>query len=136
MAEPWRFVHARESAAAWAGGLREIFDYRDLGIKDATDGDYVAHIIKANGKQSPDAVQSWHVHDCDFQLVLVLNGWAEFEYEGEGVHRLEKGDCVLQPPRIPHREIACSPDFEVLEVVAPANFGTRTVAVPAAGGGA
>ena len=124
----WRFVHAKAAEAAWRGGLREIFDYRDLGIADATNGDYVAHIIKANGKRSADAVQQWHVHDCDFQMVLVLNGWAEFEYEGQGVRRIERGDCVLQPPRIPHREIACSADFEVLEVVVPANFGTRTVA--------
>ena len=51
-----------------------------------------------------DEVQHWHVHDCDFQLVLVLNGWAEFEYEGQGVHRIRKGDCILQPPRIRHRE--------------------------------
>ena len=127
MSKQWQFVHAKAANAAWRPGLRDIFDYRDLGIKDGTGGDYVAHIIKANGKRSPDAVQKWHVHDCDFQLVLVLNGWAEFEYEGEGRHRIEKGDCVLQPPGIRHREITCSEDFEVLEVVSPANFDTRVV---------
>ena len=130
MAEQWQFVHAKAGDAAWSGGLRDIFDYRDLGIRDATNGDYVAHIIKANGRESADAVQQWHVHDCDFQMVLVLAGWADFEYEGQGVHHLAKGDCVLQPPGIRHREIACSADFEVLEVVSPANFGTRTVAGP------
>ena len=33
-------------------------------------------------------------------------------------------------PGIPHREIACSEDFEVLEIVAPANFKTRIVEAP------
>ena len=133
MARQWDFVHSKAAGAAWTPGLREIFDYRDLGIKDGTRGDYVAHIIKANGKKTPDEVQHWHVHHCDFQLVLVLNGWAEFEYEGQGVHRIEKGDCILQPPLIRHREIACSDDFEVLEVVSPADFETGIVEGPQQG---
>ena len=103
-------------------GLREIFEYRDLGVKAATKGDYIAHIVKANGKEQKDEVQHWHVHDCDFQFVLVLNGWAEFEYEGQGVRRIEKGDCINQRPGIRHREIACSKDFEVLEIVSPGRF--------------
>ena len=131
MASDWDFVHDLASKADWKAGLREMFDYRDLGIKAATKGDFVAHIIRANGKKSKDQVQQWHLHECDFQLVLVLNGWAEFEYEGNGIHRIQKGDCILQPPRIKHREIACSDDFEVLEIVAPAEFATRNVAAPA-----
>ena len=39
-------------------------------------------------------------------------------------------DHILQIPMIPHREIACSEDFEVLEIVAPANFKTRVVDPP------
>ena len=38
------------------------------------------------------------------------------------------GKC--QRPGIPHREIKCSKDFEVLEVVAPADFKTRIVDAP------
>ena len=131
MASDWDFVHDLASKAGWKAGLREVFEYRDLGIEAATKGDYVAHIIRANGKKSKDGVQQWHVHDCNFQFVLVLNGWAEFEYEGRGVHKIQKGDCILQPPRIKHREIACSDDFEVLEIVSPADFATRDVAAPA-----
>ena len=50
----WDFVLAKAAGAEWKPGLREIFDYRDLGIKAATKGDYVAHIIKANGKKMKD----------------------------------------------------------------------------------
>lgn len=128
--DTWKFVHAEENAAEWKPGLREIFDYRDLGVKDGTNGDYIAHIIKANGKKQSDEVQEWHLHECTFQFVLVLNGWAAFEYEGEGVHTIRKGDAVNQRPWIAHREIECSPDFEVLEIVAPADFKTRIVDAP------
>lgn len=127
MPQNWKFTHNRAAEAEWTPGLREIFDYRDLGIKDATNGDYVAHVIRANGRKDPDEVQQWHVHHCDFQFVMVLNGWAEFEYDGEGVRRIEKGDVVNQRPGIRHREIACSDDFEVLEIVSPADFATEIV---------
>ena len=127
MSQNWEFIHNRADEAKWIPGLREIFEYRDLGIKDATKGDYVAHVIRANGRTNPDEVHEWHVHHCNFQFVMVLNGWAEFEYEGEGVHRIEEGDVINQRPGIKHREIACSKDFEVLEIVSPANFETEIV---------
>lgn len=127
----WTFVHNQASDAVWTEGLRKIFEYRDLGVKDGSNGDYVANVIRANGKDAADEVKHWHLHDCTFQLVYVLNGWATFEYEGEGVRTIRKGDCILQKPKIKHREIDCSKDFEVLEIVAPANFETRIVDAPA-----
>ena len=92
----WDFVHNEATDADWTPGLREIFEYRDLGVKDGTKGDVVAHVIRHNGKKEADAVQQWHIHECDFQMVYVLNGWATFEYEGEGERTIRKGDCVLQ----------------------------------------
>ena len=103
-------------------GLRSYFEYRDLGLTTATNGDFVAHVIRA--VKDDNATGEWHRHDCSFQLVYVIRGWAEFEYEGEGIHRLEPGDCVFQRPEIRHREIRHSEDFEVLEIVAPADFKT------------
>ncbi len=126
----WNFVHNKASEAKWTPGLREIFEYRDLGLKDGTKGDYVAHLIRHNGKKVKDQVQHWHVHDCTFQFVYVLNGSATFEYEGQGRHTIRKGDMILQTPGIAHREIECSEDFEVLEIVAPADFATRNVEAP------
>ena len=128
----WTFVHNTAESAEWTPGLREIFEYRDLAIKDGTNGDFVAHVIRHNGKEVPDGVQQWHIHECDFQMVYVLNGWATFEYEGQGEHTIKKGDCILQTPMIKHREIACSSDFEVLEIVSPANFATKLVDPPEA----
>jgi mannose-6-phosphate isomerase-like protein (cupin superfamily) len=126
----WDFLHNLASDANWTPGLRDIFEYRDLGIKEATKGDFVAHLIRRNDKKVKDEVQKWHVHDCTFQFVFVINGWATFEYEGQGEHTIRKGDCILQIPGLKHREIACSDDFEVLEIVSPADFATRVVEAP------
>jgi len=126
----WNFVHHVADGAAWTPGLRDIFEYRDLGIKAATNGDFVAHVIRRNEHDNDDGIQSWHIHECSFQMVYVLNGWATFEYEGQGQHTIRRGDTVLQTPMIKHREIACSDDFEVLEIVAPANFKTKLVDPP------
>ncbi len=69
----WDFVLAKAAGAEWKPGLREIFDYRDLGIKAATKGDYVAHIVKANGKKMKDTVQHGHVHDGLLHILFLEN---------------------------------------------------------------
>ena len=103
-------------------GLRAFFEYRDLGIKGATQGKFGAHVIRAvPGMESPG---EWHTHDLDFQMVYVTQGWVVFEYEGEGEHVLRTGSCVLQPPGIRHREVRHSDDLELIEITAPADFTT------------
>ena len=110
--------------------MRNILFYRYLGTDVGTNGDYVAHVIKNNDKEQKDAVQGRNGHDCTFQMTYVLNDWATFEWEGEGERTLRKGDCVNQIPLIKHREIAMSSDYEVLEIVAPADFKTYAVDAP------
>jgi len=114
--------HARD--ASFERGLRSFFEYRDLGIADATQGAVVAHVIRASGREFSGQP---HLHRTTFQLVYVLKGWIEFEYEGQGRVRLEAGSCVHQPPSIRHREIGHSADIEMLEIVMPAGFATETV---------
>jgi quercetin dioxygenase-like cupin family protein len=110
-------------------GLRGYFEYRDLGIKRATRGKVVAHVIRARPGKAPHG--EWHYHDVNVQFVYVLKGWVLFEYEGVGKVMMKAGSCFYQPPRIRHREIRHSRDVEMLEIVAPAKF--RTVeAKPAA----
>ena len=111
-------------------GLRSYFEYRDLGIKRATRGKVVAHVIRARPGSAPHG--EWHLHDCEAQFVYVLKGWVRFEYEGVGEVLMKAGSCFYQPPRIRHREIAHSRDVQLLEVVAPANFKTSSVREPAA----
>ena len=126
----WRFVHHQAAKADWTPGLRKIFEYRDLGIEQGTGGDYVAHVIRANGDDEGKRIHEWHVHDYDFQMGYILRGWVTFEYEGVGQRTLRDGDCINQVPGLKHREIECSADLEMLEIVAPAEFGTRVVPAP------
>jgi mannose-6-phosphate isomerase-like protein (cupin superfamily) len=111
-------------------GLRDYFEYRDLGIRRATRGKVVAHVIRARPGKAPHG--EWHRHDCDVQFVYVLKGWAVFEYEGVGQVKMKPGTCFYQPPGIRHREVRHSRDLELLEIVAPAEFRTVSLEKPAA----
>jgi mannose-6-phosphate isomerase-like protein (cupin superfamily) len=106
-------------------GLRSYFEYRDLGIKRATRGKVVAHVIRARPGNAPHG--EWHAHDCRVQFVYVLKGWVLFEYEGVGRVKMKAGSCFYQPPNIRHRELEHSRDLEMIEVVSPAKFRTRRV---------
>jgi mannose-6-phosphate isomerase-like protein (cupin superfamily) len=106
-------------------GLRGYFEYRDLGIKLATRGKVVAHVIRARPGKAPHG--EWHSHDCKMQFVYVLKGWVLFEYEGVGEVMMKAGSCFYQPPRIRHREIRHSKNLEMIEVVGPASFKTYDV---------
>ena len=121
----WNFSHDLATSAQWTPGLREIFEYRDLGIKAATGGRVVAHVIRAAA--ATDFSSQPHMHKTTFQMVYILKGWIEFEYEGQGVVRLEAGSCVHQPPEIHHREVGHSEDIELLEIVLPGEFETHEV---------
>ena len=95
-------------------GLRTYAKYRDLGIKDATNGMAVAHVIQFIGPCDPKVVSKEHLHEADFQMIYVLNG----------THTLIAGDAWLQPHSIKHKVLDYSDDCEVLEIVMPANFKT------------
>lgn len=110
-----------------ADGLRAFFAYRDLGVKDATNGQVVAQIVRAN--QAPEAGTGWHYHEAKFHIVYMLKGWAKFMYED--VETLVcAGDCVHQRPGIRHFLFDYSPDMEFLEVVGPADFTSISVDGP------
>ena len=127
MSSRFRVAHLKD-ARFQRRGLRSYFEYRDLGIKRATNGKVVAHVIRARPEKAPHG--EWHAHDCRVQFVYVLKGWALFEYEGAGRVLMKAGSCFYQPPNIRHRVIRHSKNLEMIEVVAPASFKTR--ALPAA----
>ncbi|MEO8526253.1 MAG: cupin domain-containing protein [Caldimonas sp.] len=123
------FSHVKASEAEWkSGGLRDFFLYKDLGIKDATGGRVIAHLVRAN--QAPEKGTGWHRHVADFQIVLMLKGWAKFMYEDKDT-LVEAGDCVHQRPGIVHFLYDYSPDMEYLEIVGPADFGSVDMPAPA-----
>ena len=98
--------------------------YRDLGIKKATRGMAVAHVIRLLGKCDPQVVSKWHYHAADFQMIYVLKGTVTTEMEGHGAHTLKAGDAWLQPPSVVHRVLDYSDGCELLEIVLPGDFKT------------
>lgn len=125
MEHSFRFsVNHAESSAFLDDGLRPFFQYRDLGIRDATNGAIVAHVIRA--KPGVELRPERHHHEVQFQMVYVLKGWVKFNYEGVGEVTLRAGSCVHQPPGIRHTELAHSDDLELIEIVMPADFRTVT----------
>ncbi len=109
-------------------GLRAFFEYRQLGIAEATQGKFGAHVIRAVPGRHSEA--KWHTHDLDFQMVYVTRGWVVFEYESQGEVTLRAGSCVLQPPGIRHREVTHSDDLELIEITSPAEFETADAEAP------
>nr|WP_316642052.1 cupin domain-containing protein [uncultured Roseateles sp.] len=119
------FSHVKPEQTGYvSGGLRDFFLYRDLGIAAATQGKVVAHLVKAN--MAPEKGTGWHRHEAEFQIVIMLKGWARFMYDDQET-LVEAGDCVHQRPGIKHFLFDYSPDMEYLEIVSPADFKTIDV---------
>ena len=124
------FSHIKPSDTDYkSGGLRDFFIYRDLGIADATHGQVIAHLVKANS--APEQGTGWHVHEANFHIVYILKGCARFMYEDEET-LVSAGDCVHQAPGIRHFLFDYSEDMEYLEIVGPANFSSIGVEGPCA----
>ena len=117
---------SHESEEAYDGGLREYFEYRDLGMVENTGGKIRAHVIRPSGpcKESGDL----HYHTLDFQMVYVLKGWARVYFEGTGEVMFKEGTCMYQEPGIHHRVIEWSDDYTVIEITSPADFDTVSIA--------
>jgi hypothetical protein len=107
-----------------ADGLRTYAHYRDLGVKDATRGMALAHVIRFVGQCDPKIVSKKHTHECEFQMIYVLKGMIKTEIEGHGVHTMNAGDCWLQPQAIVHKVLDYSDGCEMLEIVLPGEFKT------------
>jgi len=118
--------------ATYKNGLRDFMEYRDLGVENATNGQFRAHVVRVKPDHTGDQdmhTTGLHQHLCSFQMFFVIKGWVKFIYEGqEGELTFGPGDCVLQPAAIVHNELACSDDLEILEVYSPAVHETRVVA--------
>lgn len=121
--DKYKFVVSRRSESPFRPGFRSYFVDRDLGLREATGGDFMAEVHRAAGP-CPDDGTGRHFHKLRFQFNYVLKGWCRMEFEGEGVFRFEEGDTWLQPPEIRHNFLECSSDCEILEICSPANFET------------
>jgi mannose-6-phosphate isomerase-like protein (cupin superfamily) len=121
-----RFAVSHLAEADFEDGLRSYARYRDLGFAKATGGLVQAHVIRMIPPVT-DEVRKRHIHDVELQLVYVLKGSMTTDFEGQGPVTMRAGSAWIQPPRIKHTVLDYSDDCEVLEIVLPANFGTKEV---------
>jgi quercetin dioxygenase-like cupin family protein len=125
-----KFSHVKPGDTDFVkGGLRDFFLYRDLGVADATNGQVIAHLVKAN--LSPEEGTGWHIHVANFQIVIMMKGWARFMYDDVPT-LVEAGDVVHQRPGLVHFLFDYSPDMEYLEIVSPADFKSVDAEAPCA----
>ena len=122
-----KFSASFAANATYTPGLRDFLEYRDLGIFEATNGEFKAHVLRVKKDFEGDQdmkTTGYHRHMVTFQMFYVLNGSITFDYEGIGVKTYQKGDCVLAPAKIRHNELKCSDNFEALEILAPGSHKT------------
>jgi quercetin dioxygenase-like cupin family protein len=117
-----KLAYAHTKSAPLAPGRRSFFEYRDLGVTQATQGWMRAQMtIAKTGMTQPTG---WHYHVCDGQFVYVVKGFVDLEFEdGQTLHCAE-GDSIFIPGGLKHNEIRTSDDLEILEVSVPAEMGT------------
>jgi quercetin dioxygenase-like cupin family protein len=122
-------AYAPASNPVYKPGRRDFFKYRDLGVTDATSGKMRAQITSAT--QGLGRPTGWHYHVCEHQLVYMLKGWVDLEFEdGTKIH-LQAGDSLMIPGGLRHNETGTADELELLEVSVPAEMKTVACDPPA-----
>jgi len=124
-----KLAHATVDNARYVEGRRAFFKYRDLGVTDATGGKMRAQVTSAT--QGLSKPTGWHYHVCEHQLVYMLKGWVDLEFEDGTKVRLMPGDSLMIPGGMRHNETGTANELELLEVSVPAEMKTVVCDPPA-----
>lgn len=103
---------------AWGDGLREFFEYRDLGTLDPTDGRVYVHVIRTTGPY--EAGTGWHYHSWG-QCFVVLDGHADIRVETSPRYALSAGDAFSVGAGDTQRHFVdrVSGDYKLVELCVP-----------------
>ncbi|WP_080872601.1 cupin domain-containing protein [Oceanobacillus timonensis] len=114
-----RLVILHEDESAWSEGLREFFEYRDLGTLEPTDGRVYVHVIRTTG-QPYEAGTGWHYHSWA-QCFFVLDGHADLRVETGPRYALSAGDafCIGAGDTNRHFVDRVSSDYKLVELCVP-----------------
>jgi quercetin dioxygenase-like cupin family protein len=124
-----RLAVAKLENATYVPGRRDFFKYRELGVTEASNRRMRAQVTSAT--QGLGKPTGWHYHVCEQQLVYMLKGWVDLEFEdGTKVH-LQAGDSLMIPGGTIHNETGTADELELLEVSVPADMGTVPCDPPA-----
>ena len=136
-AQKTAFTYAKDRT--FEPGLRSGALYADLGLAEATGGQFHGEITKINPEfhaekitaqnttgTQPHDTTGMHRHGYDFQFNYVISGEVDFVIEGfDETMTFRAGDTYFLPPKILHNETRMTEDFQVLQLYAPANDPTE-----------
>ena len=124
------FTYAKDRE--FGPGLRGAALYADLGLAEATGGQFHGEIIKIDPeKYTGEGTTGMHRHEYDLQFNYVLSGDIEFVIEGindgPGDEKLtfRQGDFYCLSSRILHNETRVSEDYSGMHVYGPAKAATE-----------
>ncbi|MCG7336193.1 cupin domain-containing protein [Sporosarcina sp. ACRSM] len=110
---------SHEEEEAWEDGLREFFEYRDLGTLEKTDGRLYVHVIRTTGQPYEEGT-GWHYHSWA-QCFFVLDGHADLRVETGARIALSAGDacCIGSGPTNRHFVDRATADYKLVELCVP-----------------
>lgn len=103
-------------------GRRAFFNYKDLGIKAASQGRLSANFIDVT--QGLSEPTGWHYHVCEAQFVYITYGWVVLQFEDGSTRKVSQGQTLYIEGGVRHNEISTSETFGYLEVFLPADMKT------------
>ena len=125
----WKPCHASQANLRFNAGRRPEIQYRDLFVKEATNGEMRAEVMHVSGASARPT--GWHFHTCEIQFLYMIKGWVDMEIAGLGLVRVAEGESVMIPGGTVHQELRSSEVMELLEVSVPAELGTVPCEPPA-----
>jgi quercetin dioxygenase-like cupin family protein len=114
-----RFVRHVAATAPFLPWRVPGFEYRDIGIGQATDG--LAGVRVARPMAGLDHDSPYVQHDAEFVFLFVLAGAVTFQHQDDQQQSadLVEGDTVVVPAGLAHRLVRPSSDLELLDVTMP-----------------
>ena len=135
---PQKTVYTYAKDRKYETGLRKAALYADLGLAEATGGQFHGELIKINpdyaATQEEKQTTGMHRHQYDFQFNYVLAGDIDLVIEEEEETTFRAGDTYFIPSRALHDETRVSKDFQVMQIYGPAKAETVTEGQAVGGG--
>jgi mannose-6-phosphate isomerase-like protein (cupin superfamily) len=105
--------------APWQPGRVKGLEYQELGMAKASHGEISTRHVRLSGEPG-DVANDWMAVRADLHFFLVLKGRARLENDAGQSIDLESGLAACQPSLLRYRMFDFSKDFEMFEVLAPA----------------
>lgn len=125
-----KVIYSSLETLQFTPGRRSWIKYRDLGVKEATDGTASVTIMHIDDA-STSKPTGWHYHTAPMQFNYIIEGWVKFEFPDMGVLTVKAGESIMIPGGTIHQELCSSEPLRLLEVFVPAAFETVPVDRPA-----